>query len=121
MLQCKCVLKSIQFIYGGEMMAQEMIQTIRQAELDAAKSIKDAQQESELMIKNARDQADLIVTNMINEMQIKADQLIAEANGRNESFLESAVQKAKEEISFLEKNVMSKKSEVIKLVVAEII
>lgn len=102
-------------------MAQEMVRSISQAELDASKSIRDAMYQADMQTCEAKKEAEQIKADMVKEMIDKAEQTIAMAKQKNESAMEDAIQRAQNEITQLKEQAYNRKAEVIKLVIAQVV
>ncbi|SHI63033.1 hypothetical protein [Parasporobacterium paucivorans] len=102
-------------------MAQEMIQTIRQTELQAGESVRAAQTEADNLLKDARKQAERIKADMVQEVLQRQQKSLAEAEKINESVLEKAVSSAQAESSKIQEKVQQNRAEAIRIVVEQIV
>lgn len=102
-------------------MAQEMIQTIRQTELEAGESVRAAQIEADNLLKEARKKAERIKNEMIQEVWEKQKKVLAEAEKINESALEKSISNAQAEISRIRETVQQNRAEAIRLVMDQIV
>ena len=102
-------------------MANEKIQAIREAELDAANSLKEAHSKSDFILSEAKKEADKIEKEMLAQIEKEADQLAKEAEQKNVLALEAAIKKAEVDIEKINEVVSSKQAEATKLIMAEII
>jgi V/A-type H+-transporting ATPase subunit G/H len=106
---------------GGDEMAKETIQSIRQAELKAEQIEKDAYDKHEELINKALDEAKTIVSNMTNEAKLQGSKELELAKSQGKSIMDEVVERAEKEIMLLKELSKGKEKEAIQLVLSEII
>ena len=102
-------------------MAQEAVQAVRQAELNAALIERDANQRKEEMLSKAQQNAKILITSITKEAHLTADKRLATAEKQGADMLEAAKQKADEEVLYLKDLVKGKEQEAIKLILSNLI
>lgn len=106
---------------GGDEMAKETIQSIKQAELKAEQIEKDAFDKHEELINKALDEVKTIVFNMTNDAKLQSSKELELAKGQGKSIMDEVVERAEKEIMLLKELSKGKEKEAIKIVLSEII
>lgn len=107
--------------HGGEQMAKETVQAIKNAELSAAKLENEANRKKEEILLTAQQDAKKLISSMTNEMQEKAGRDMAETVQRSKAVMEAARLNAEKEIELLKEMVKSKEQAAIDLVISNVI
>lgn len=107
--------------YGGEEMAKETVDAVRQAELRAAQAEKDAAAKSEEIIKKAQQDAKELIVDMTKEAAKKADGELLQAREKSEKVMADALLRAEKEVLFLREMVKSKEKAAREMVISEVI
>ncbi len=106
---------------GGEKMAKESVQAVRQAELNAAQIEKDAAKKKDTILLGAQEEAKSTISSMTKEALAKAEEDLKLAQQSGTEFMETAVKRAEKEISLLKEMVKSKEQAAIDLILLEVI
>jgi vacuolar-type H+-ATPase subunit H len=106
---------------GGEKMAIETVQAVRQAELNAAQMEKEDVNKQNFILSKAQEDAKLEISTITKKAIDKAEADLKQAEQRGTELMETAVQRAENEISLLKELVKSKEQQAIDLVLSEVI
>ncbi|MDF2539967.1 MAG: hypothetical protein K0S76_2988 [Herbinix sp.] len=102
-------------------MAKETVQAVRQAELNAAQKERDAYQNKEAILTEAQQKAKTIITSMTKEAHETAERNMVVANEQGIKMMESAKQKAENEVFLMKEMAQSKEVAAINLVLSTVI
>lgn len=105
---------------GGDGMAKETIQAVKQAEMDAAEMEKDAHIKSEELISKALSDAKTLVSTMTKEAKASADKKLEQTKIQGASLMQEVVERTQNEITLMKELAVGKEKEAIKLVISEI-
>lgn len=101
-------------------MAQETIQSIREAELKAQQVQKDAEAEKAALIKSAREQGAAIKAEVTGNAKEAAKKAVDAVEATRDDVMEKASKKAEAIIKGFSDNVQEKREEAIQAVISEI-
>ena len=101
-------------------MAQETINSIREAELKAAQSIKDAEEEASRIVENAKAEAEAYEAGLIKDAQAKGQAVLNEVMAGREEAMESARRRAMAVIAQHESHVETNRPVAVEFVISEI-
>ena len=104
----------------GDMMAKDIVEAVRTAELDADKTEKDAYSKKEQIIKNAEDDAKNTSNALIKEAKQRAEAMLKTAKLQSEKLFEKANSEAQEEVKSLQSKAKQKEAEAVKLIYSEL-
>lgn len=102
-------------------MAMETVEAIRKAESIALQTEEAAAKERDAILKKAHQDAAETISQMTEQAQVKAKKALEEAQCQGEAFVESACQRAEEEIARLKDAVRAKEQAAIALVISELV
>ncbi len=106
---------------GGEKVAKEIVELVRQAEADADKKEKDAKLQKEAIINEAQAKAKAYITSMTNDAIKKAEQQIAMAHTQGEQLTQEFMQKAELEKQEIKENIRGNEKEVIQMILTKVL
>jgi len=106
---------------GGEKMAKETVEAVRQAELNAAQIEKEAIKKKDEILLKAQEDAKITISTMTKEALTNAEQDLEQAQSQGVEFMNNAVQRVEQEIRLLKEMVKSKEQAAIDLVLSEVI
>ena len=102
-------------------MAQEMIQAVRQAEINAELIEKSAVSESNKIVQEAKNKAENLIVSVTNEAQEKAAKAYGQAKIDGEKILSEALESVEGEIESLKKNAQEREQKAIDAILADLI
>ncbi len=101
-------------------MAQETINSIREAELKAGQCIKDAEEEARRIVENAKAEAQAYEAGLIKEAQAKGQAALDEVMAGREEALEGARRRAMAVMAQHESHVETNRPAAVEFVISEI-
>jgi len=101
-------------------MAKEIVEAVRQVELNAAQTEKDALKERDSIILAAQKSAEEIISSMTQDALTKSKSDLIQAQRKSEEILDAAVQKAEKEIIRLKEIANSREKAAIEIVISEV-
>ena len=102
-------------------MAQDTVQAVRQAELNASNMEKEALLKKESILAEAQHKAKEMVTLKLKETQILSEKKLNDANKKGVERLEAAKRKADQEVLLLQEMVKSKEQAAIDFIISSLI
>ncbi len=102
-------------------MAKEIVQAIRQAELNAVEKEKEALLEKDRILSKAQQEAKLLATTMTKQANDLAEQALIMANQKGATMLEDAKKRADKEVVLMKEMAKAKEEKAIKLVLSHVI
>ena len=120
----KYKIKCIQYLQsdgGGEKMAMETIQSVREAEQLAAQKEKDAHAEVEQIVSRAETESKELLVSIQNSIQEYTVSALNNAKVQSVELMNAAKSEAEKEIEELRRNVSEKENLAIQMVLRELI
>lgn len=102
-------------------MVQDTIETIKQAEEQAAQKIQEAAENGRQIVEQAKRQAEQWKEEAAGELKAKAADLDSFMNQKGESYLVQAEKGAQEEIAILKENAYKKTDEVVNQIISKLV
>jgi vacuolar-type H+-ATPase subunit H len=102
-------------------MVQEMIQAIRQAEINAEQTEKAAHSESESILLEAQAQADKIVADLTDQAKAAAEEAMQQAQEQGEKIMKDALGNVDTEIEILKKSATANETKAIDAILDSLI
>lgn len=102
-------------------MAQETIETIRQAELAAEQAEKAAADEAEQIVAKAHEEAKETIASMTREAREKAAAALDEAGAQGDTMMTEARREVEQDVAKLGESVAVREEQAIKLILSELI
>lgn len=102
-------------------MAQDTVQAVRQAELNAANKEKEALQKKESILTKAQQDAKELIASKVSETQMLSEKKLKNASNQGEERLEAAKRKADQEVLILQEMVKSKEQAAIDFIISSLI
>jgi V/A-type H+-transporting ATPase subunit G/H len=106
---------------GGETMAKETVEAVRQAEINAAKLEYEATMNKEEMIQKALEDAKSLLSTCMKEALATSAKELEQTSIANDNLMKEAVLRAEQEINILKELVKSKEEAATLLVLGEVI
>jgi V/A-type H+-transporting ATPase subunit G/H len=108
-------------VSGGETMAKETIQSVRQAELNAVNREKEAIQKKEEIKIKAQQEAGRIIESRMKLAKEEAERNLSAANRQGEQLMELTKQRVEKEIAAMKALAKQKEEAAINLVLSSIV
>jgi len=108
-------------VYGGSFMTKDIIQEIKQAELNAAMIEKNTNEKHDEMINNAESESKKIIASALGEVKKTIAAKSERAESEEKEIIQASVNEAEQEIIALKEIFKEKEDSAVKLVLSEII